>query len=79
MIGVPAHDEEVSIAACLAAIDRASYRYDGPVTVIVSANNCTDSTAAKARAFVASSASILVEEIALAPALSHAGGYASGE
>lgn len=73
-IGVPAHEEEGSIAACLAAIDRASHRCDGPVTVVVSANNCTDATAAHARAFVAKSAFIVVEEIALAPALSHAGG-----
>lgn len=73
-VAVPARDEADSIDACLAAIDAAAARVEGPVTVLLSANNCGDDTARRARRFCSRAATIVVDEIALSPVLAHAGG-----
>ncbi len=74
VIGVPARDEAAHIIACLAALDRAAKRARTVVTVVVGANNCSDDTAARARAFVSEWMRIRVEEVVLPPEHAHAGG-----
>jgi glycosyltransferase involved in cell wall biosynthesis len=46
---VPAHNEELLLPRCIAAISDASEAVDGGVEIIVVANRCSDSTAAIAR------------------------------
>ncbi|WP_185965213.1 glycosyltransferase [Glacieibacterium frigidum] len=74
VVGVPARDEAADILQCLAALDDAAGRTAGPVTIVVSANNCSDATAATARSYVARWSKIIVDEVALPPEQSHAGG-----
>ena len=73
-VAVPARDEAEHIIQCLAALDLAAQRAGVPVTIIVGPNNCTDNTAALARAFVGRWSRIEVEEIVLPPEWAHAGG-----
>lgn len=47
-VGIPARDEETTIAACLAGIVEAAGSVDAPVVVVVVADGCTDATAARA-------------------------------
>lgn len=73
-VAVPARDEAATIIACLTALDIAAERSGEAVTIVVSANNCRDATAALARGFRPVAASIIVDEVNLAPAHAHAGG-----
>ncbi len=76
-IAIPARDEAASIAACLAAIDVAAAQaaaWLASLTVLVSANNCADATAAVARRCAAPRFRLIVENIALPPGQAHAGG-----
>jgi hypothetical protein len=50
LVAVPARDEQVSIADCLASIDRAATRVGAPVTIALAADSCRDETADVARA-----------------------------
>lgn len=74
VIAIPARDESATITACLAAIDTAACAIDMPITILVSANNCSDATAARARAFVHRTAQVIVDEIRLRAPDAHAGG-----
>lgn len=47
-VGVPARDEEATIAACLASLAVAARQVRVPVVVVVVADGCTDATAARA-------------------------------
>jgi glycosyltransferase involved in cell wall biosynthesis len=49
LVVVPARDEERVISACLASLRAAVDRLTQPVTVVVTADRCTDGTAALAR------------------------------
>ena len=73
-VAVPARNEAEHITLCLAALDLAAQRAGIPATIIVGSNNCTDDTAALARAFVGRWSRIEVEEIVLPPERAHAGG-----
>lgn len=46
---VPAHDEQVTVARCVASL-RNSESGDAPLSIVVVADNCSDSTAESARA-----------------------------
>ena len=59
-MAVPARDEEASIAACLASIDRAAGRCRVPVRVVVAADRCRDRTAELVAGFVASHCEVAV-------------------
>ncbi len=72
LIAVPARCEAERIDACLTALVREVRGADAAVLVL--ANNCRDDTAARARAFAAAGAPVIVEEVELAPADAHAGG-----
>lgn len=74
VVAVPARDEAATIIACLAALDTAAVAVDMPVTILVSANNCTDATAALARTFSPTTARLVVDHIRLRPPHAHAGG-----
>jgi glycosyltransferase involved in cell wall biosynthesis len=54
-VGIPARDEEATIAACLASVAAAAARVRAPVTVVVVADGCTDRTAVAAADALASS------------------------
>ena len=73
-VAVPACNEAAHITLCLGALDLAAQRAGVPVTIIVVSNNCTDDTAALARAFIGRWSRIEVEEIVLPPERAHAGG-----
>jgi glycosyltransferase involved in cell wall biosynthesis len=48
---VPAHNEEDTLGACVAALDRAAGRIDAPVHVVVALDDCADSSAEVLGAF----------------------------
>lgn len=76
-IAIPARDEAGSIGGCLAAIEVAAARaapWLASLTVVVSANNCSDDTAAVAAAFPAARITLQVHSVHLDPAEAHAGG-----
>jgi glycosyltransferase involved in cell wall biosynthesis len=52
-VGIPARDEEATIAACVASIATAARRTPVPVVAVVVADGCTDRTAARARTALA--------------------------
>lgn len=74
VVGVPARDEATDIIRCLAALDNAAGRAAIPVTIVVGANNCMDTTAAFARSYAARWADVVVDEVLLSPGQAHAGG-----
>lgn len=73
-VAVPARDEAATIIACLTAIDAAAAHSSADVTIVVSANNCRDSTATLARDFRPVAAKVIVDEVLLPPDKAHAGG-----
>ncbi len=73
-VAVPARDEAATIIACLTALDVAAQGFGAKVTIIVSANNCRDATAALARQFRPAMARVIVEDVTLAAEHAHAGG-----
>lgn len=76
-IAIPARDEAASIGGCLAAIEVAAARaaaWLASLTVVVSANNCSDDTAAVASAFPARRINLQVHNVQLDPGDAHAGG-----
>lgn len=72
-VAVPARSEERQLPACLAALDEAAGRYGGPVTIVVSANNCTDGTVALLKDSVLRNAHLSWHALSLLPEASHAG------
>lgn len=80
IIAIPAHDEVAWLPACLTAIaaqqpGRGAAFLPSEILVLVLANNCTDGTAARARAMAPDLPfSLLVQERRLPPALANAGG-----
>lgn len=75
VVAIPARDEAELLPLCLGAIARQSGVEAGEVAIVVSCNNCTDDTAARARAFGQTSPFRLhVEEVVLPEAIAHAGG-----
>jgi glycosyltransferase involved in cell wall biosynthesis len=50
VVAIPARNEEATLGACLASVERAAARWRGPVTVVVGADSCDDDTASVARA-----------------------------
>lgn len=49
VVAVPARNEESTIGACLASVDRAAARVAAPVTIAVAADSCRDETVRAAR------------------------------
>jgi hypothetical protein len=72
-VAVPARSEERQLPACLTALDEAAGRYGGPVTIVVSANNCTDGTVALLEKSVLRYAHLSWHAVSLLPEASHAG------
>ena len=52
VVGVPARDEEATIAACLQALVASAALVDVPVEIVVAADGCTDGTATVADSVV---------------------------
>ena len=74
-IAIPAQDEVAQLPACLAALAAQRGIAFGEIAVVVLANNCTDATAALARALApALPFQLLVREVVLPAASAHAGG-----
>lgn len=73
VVAIPARDEADLLPVCLRAIAAQQGVDMACVTVVVSANNCTDDTAARARAMDLPFA-LDVAEVALPPDRAHAGG-----
>ena len=76
IIAIPAHDEAAWLPGCLNALAAQILRGGlADIPVLVLANNCTDATAARARAMAPELPfPLLVMEHRLPPALAHAGG-----
>jgi hypothetical protein len=80
VVAIPAHNEEVRLPACLSALGSQQPSFGAgftpeQVALVVLANNCSDRTAAVARAQAASLPfPLAVQEVALPPGLAHAGG-----
>jgi glycosyltransferase involved in cell wall biosynthesis len=75
VVAIPARDEADLLPLCLEAIAAQTGSAPGEVAVVVSANNCTDDTAARARALGAALPFRLhVEEVVLPETTAHAGG-----
>lgn len=80
VIAIPARDEAFRLPVCLAALAAQRRPQGGPMdyaatAVLVLANNCSDDTAAAARALAPDLPfTLLVEEVRLPPHLAHAGG-----
>ena len=72
-VALPAKDEAADLPACLAALDAAAARHDGPVTIMVLANNCRDATVEVLERTRLSNASLRWTALSLLPAFSHAG------
>lgn len=72
-VAIPMKDEADHAAACLAALDRAAGRHDGPVTLVPFANNCTDATLAVIRAVRPRHARVEWRAASLLPPDAHAG------
>jgi hypothetical protein len=72
-VAVPARSEERQLPACLTALDEAAGRYGGPVTIVVSANNCTDGTVALLQDSILRNARLSWHALSLLPEASHAG------
>ena len=74
VVALPARDEASSIAKCLAALSVAARRSGAPVTLLVSANNCSDDTAVIAGRGRLRGVTLAVEEVTLPMQMAHAGG-----
>jgi len=72
-IALPARDEAEQLPACLHAIDRAAARHDGPVWVVVLANQCTDETVTLLRSSRPRHARLRWHAVSLLPGARHAG------
>lgn len=72
-VALPAKDEEADLPDCLAALDTAAARYDGPVSIAVLANNCHDGTAEVLARTKLTHARLHWTALSLLPAFAHAG------
>lgn len=62
LVAVPARNEAETIQACIESIDAASRWVDVPVTLVVAADSCSDTTAATARAVEVARCDLVVIE-----------------
>jgi cellulose synthase/poly-beta-1,6-N-acetylglucosamine synthase-like glycosyltransferase len=72
-VAVPAKNEEQDLAACLAALDLSASRHKGLVTVVVVANDCTDTTVSILRDMRLRHARLRWHAVSMLPGARHAG------
>lgn len=72
-VAIPAMNEEDRLPACLAAVDAAAARWDGPVLVVVFANQCSDGTVALLARTRLRHATLVWRAASLLPGARHAG------
>jgi len=72
-IALPARDEVAALPPCLAALDRAAAAHDGPVAVVVFANQCADGTVDLLRRTRLRHAELHWHAASLLPGARHAG------
>ncbi|MEG3088792.1 glycosyltransferase [Sphingomonas sp. PB4P5] len=72
-VALPAKNEEQDLPACLAALDIAAMHHNGPVTLVVLANDCSDATVSVLRKTRLRYARLRWHAVSMLPGARHAG------